>query len=417
MSGVLFRNFSYITLSQAANYIIPLITIPYISRVVGVEKFGALEFSYTIVLYFIQLVEFSFDITATRRMAVIHHNPVLVSRLFSTVFWSKMMLWAVSTLIFAILLMASGHLRPYLLPLVGYYFITLSFALSQNWFFQGLQRLGIVALASVGFKLIFALLLFLLVKEESDYFLVAVSTTVGYVVVSVITFLYAFRLMPAMKIYFPGVRLIVKNLKNGFFIFSAGMSNKFYALAGMYWAGTLLTAEQLGQFSAAHKLYMVMQSMMFYPVHMTLLPHLSKKMKDGFDAYKASLFRFMKWIFLATLAASALVFFLSPWIVRLLFGSDFYESYRIFNLFLPSLIAAVFINLIVYQAFIQLKRDDLHLKAHLVMVIISLAGNYLAIKHFGAFGGAGFRSAMDIVYVLLAWWWLTGAFNRYLKNS
>lgn len=417
MSGVLFRNFSYITLSQAANYLIPLITIPYISRVVGVEKFGSLEFSYAIVLYFIQLVEYSFDITATRRMAVISHNAILVSRLFSTVFWSKMLLWGVSTVIFALLLSLSSTLREYLWPLLGYYFITFSFVLNQNWFFQGLQKLGVVALANVGLKLIFALLLFLFVKEESDYYLVAVSTTIGYVLVSVLTFWYAFRLIPELRVYYPGLRLILRNIRNGFYIFSAGMANKVYALSGMYWAGTLISAAQLGQFSAAHKLYMVVQSMMFYPVQMTLLPHLSKKLKEGFEVYKKTFFRYLKWILLATSMASVLLYLMSPFVFKVLFGKDFLHAHSLFDLFIPSLVAGVFINLIVYQAFIHLKRDDLHFKVLVVMMIISITGNYTAIKHFGAFGGAGFRSIMDMLYVLISWWWLLRAFKQHLSKT
>ena len=417
MPAVLFRNLSYVTLSQAANYLIPLITIPYISRVVGVEKYGALEFSYTIVLYFIQIVEYSFDITATRRMAVISNNKILVSRLFSAVFWSKALLWLLSTLIFGVLLLVSETLRPYLAPMVCYYFTTTAFMLSQNWFYQGLQKLGIVALSSIGFKLVFALLLFVLVRKESDYYLVALSTTAGYVIVSMVTFLYSFKLMPGLRVYFPGLRLLIKNFKNGFYVFAAGMANKFYGLSGMYWAGMILSGVQLGQFSAAHKLFIVMQSMLFYPVHMTLLPHLSKKLKEGLEEYRKSLFRYLAWILAVTIVAVLVVFTISPWIVRLLFGTEFSGTHLIFNLFLPSLVFGVFINLFVYQAFIHLKRDDLHLKAHLVMVVISIVGNYWAIRYYHALGGAGFRSLMDVFYTIMAWWWLKGVFKKEIKTS
>lgn len=416
MSAVLFRNFSYLTLAQAANYLIPLITIPYISRVVGVEKFGALEFSYTIVLYFIQFVEYSFDITATRRMAVISDNSVLVSRLFSAVFWSKILLWTLSTFIFAIFLIFNESLQKFRLPLLGYYFITTSFALSQNWFYQGLQKLGVVALSNVGIKLVFALLLFFLVKKESDYYLVAVSTTAGYMIVSAITFSYAFKLVPDLRLYFPGFRLLMRNLKNGFYVFAAGMTNKIYGLSGMYWAGILLSGVQLGQFSAGHKLYLVMQSMLFYPVHMTLLPHLSIKLKEGLQAYRKSLYRYLKWILAVTLVIVLAVYGTSPWIIKVLFGYEFEGTHVIFNLFLPSLVCSVFINMFVYQAFIQLKRDDLHLKAHLIMMVVSVLGNYLAIRYYQAPGGAGFRSLMDVFYVVMSWWWLIEVFNKKVIN-
>lgn len=406
MPAYLFRNFSYITLSQAANYLIPLITIPYISRTVGVDKFGILEYSYTLTLYFIQIVEYSFDITATRRMAVIAHRPVLVSRLFSTVFWSKIFLWVMGALVFAAMMVLKRQLHPYMPALLGYFAMTISFVFTQNWFFQGLQKLGAVALANVAIKLIFALLLFSLVKNESDYYLVAVSTSLGYLIVSAFVFRYSFRLMPELRLRFPGIRLVLKNLTSGFYVFAGGMANKVYALGGMYWAGLLLSGATLGFYGAAHKLYLVAQSMMFYPLHMTLLPHLAQKASEGITMYKKVLFKYIKWLVVPFTGAGMLLFLVSEPVVKLLFGLEYRESIELFRWFIPSLVAGLFIHMFVYQAFIHLKKDDAHLKILLVMMVISLVGNYFAIRNFGAYGGAVFRSVMDAGYVLLAWRWV-----------
>lgn len=406
MPAVLIRNFSYITLSQAANYLVPLITIPYISRTVGVEKFGVLEYSYTLTLYFIQLVEYSFDITATRRMAVIAHRPALVSRLFSTVFWSKIFLWVFGAVIFFALLAFKRHLLPFLPALLGYFVMTVSYIFTQNWFYQGLQKLGILALANVGIKLIFALLLFLLVKKESDYYWVAVSTSVGYLIVSVALFAYSFKIMPLLRLRYPGLGLIFKNLAMGFFVFAGGMANKVYALSGMYWAGFLLSGASLGQFGAAHKLYLVVQSMMFYPLHMTLLPHLAQKVKEGKSFYRKVLFKYIKWLSTPFLAAAIILYLTSGFVIKVLFGAEYSESTWLFQWFIPSLVAGLFIHMFVYQAFIHLRRDDLHLKILVVMMVVSLVGNYFALRIYGPWGGAVFRSVMDIGYVLLAWWWV-----------
>jgi PST family polysaccharide transporter len=402
MKSLLLKNISYIGLSQAANYLLPLITLPYISRVVGVQNFGALEYAYIIALYFVQAVEYSFDVSATRRMAAISKRTSMVSRLFSAVLFAKIILWITSSIIFVILIQWIDAFSEYKTIIMIYYCLTISSVFTQNWFFQGLQKLKIIALANVSIKLIFTALLFILVREEKDYIWIALSTALGYLIVSGATFSYSFKIFPGLQIIPPRLKSITIILKKGFYIFVSGMANKLYTFSGMYWAGNLLTTFDLGIFGAAHKLFIVVQTMMFYPINLALLPHLAKKLKEGRDKYIDSLKNYAKTVSIIYIPSMLILYLITPYLVQILFGTEFSDSKQIFRFFIPSLTAGVFINLFMSQGLISIHKDALFLRITLLFSVISMIGNYFFILHFVAQGGALFRSLMDIFFAIVS---------------
>ena len=402
MKSLLLKNISYIGFSQAANYLLPLVTLPYISRVIGVENFGALEYAYIISLYFVQAVEYSFDVSATRRMAAISQRKTMVSRLFSSVLYAKIFLWITCSIIFILLIQTMDALSKHKTIIILYYLLTISSVFTQNWFFQGLQKLKIIALANVSIKLIFTALLFILVREENDYIWIALSTVLGYFIVSGATFLYTFKIFPGLKITPPRFKSIAVILQKGFYIFVSGMANKLYTFSGMYWAGNMLNTYDLGIFGAAHKLFIVVQTMMFYPINLALLPHLAKKLKDGKNKYIESLKSYAKTVSVIYIPGMIFLYILTPFIVQILFGTEFSETKQIFRFFIPSLTAGVFINLFMSQGLISIHRDAFFLRITLLFSIISIIGNYFFILHFNGQGGAIFRSLMDILFAFIS---------------
>ena len=95
----LLENFLSLSAWQAVNYIIPLITLPYQSRVLGVEKFGLVYFAIAFTVYFLVLTDFGFDLSATREIAVKRHNKKIISNIFSSVLTIKLLLVILSYII------------------------------------------------------------------------------------------------------------------------------------------------------------------------------------------------------------------------------------------------------------------------------------------------------------------------------
>src|SRR5690554_1052065 len=93
---VLFSNFGYMMLLQIAGYVFPLITIPYLARVIGVEGFGKIAFAAAVIIWFQTVTDWGFNYTATRDVAQNRDNLEKVSEIFSNVLWAKMLLMTIS---------------------------------------------------------------------------------------------------------------------------------------------------------------------------------------------------------------------------------------------------------------------------------------------------------------------------------
>ena len=85
----LLENFLSLGALQIVGYIIPLINLPYLSRILGVEKFGLVFFAFAFMQYFIMLTDYGFGLSATREIAINRHNSNNISNIFSAVTFIK----------------------------------------------------------------------------------------------------------------------------------------------------------------------------------------------------------------------------------------------------------------------------------------------------------------------------------------
>ena len=81
----LLKNISYLGVVQGLNYILPLITLPYLVRVIGVEKFGVISLATAVISFFLVITDYGFNYTATREVALNKNNNEELVNIFSSV--------------------------------------------------------------------------------------------------------------------------------------------------------------------------------------------------------------------------------------------------------------------------------------------------------------------------------------------
>src|SRR5205085_7415588 len=83
------RNALFLYGVQFSSYVFPLLTLPYLSRVLNPDRFGLVAFAQSFVWYFVTLTEYGFNLTATRRVAVERDNPEAVTLTFNSTLAAK----------------------------------------------------------------------------------------------------------------------------------------------------------------------------------------------------------------------------------------------------------------------------------------------------------------------------------------
>lgn len=335
----LFHNFASLSLLQAANYLLPLIVLPYLVRVIGVQKFGLIVFAQAVIQYFNIVTDYGFNLSATRDIAVNRKDIDKLSNIFFSVYATKSVLLLICFGVLVALVTLfdkfSSEAAVYLLT----YGIVLGNFLFPIWFFQGMEKMKYITIISVLGRVIYVGLLFTFVHQESDYVKVPLLNSIGAVTAGLISTVIAIRKFN-LRPHLPDFGAILNQFKASSQFFLSRVSVSIYTSFNTVVLGFFTSNELVGYYAAAEKLFIAMRTA-FNPLVQTLYPYM---------ASQANVKLFKK-IFVVALGfavvLAAAVFFLSDNIVELVFGGGFELSgkiLRLFSLVVPFVVASIILG-------------------------------------------------------------------------
>lgn len=254
MNKRLVENIVSLAVIQGFGFILPLLTLPYLVRVLGVEHFGVVGLALAVVMCFDIVVKFGFDLSATRDVSLHRGDNEKLSKIFSNVMGLKLVLITVSAPVFLILVnsidVMSQHSSLYYLTFV----LVVGNALFPTWYFQGIERMKYVTYLHLTVQFLYLALIFIFVKNEADYVYVALlnglsSLLVGAVSIVILVCKFDVRFTLPKKID------IVKTFTDGFHFFLsklASQGSRYYAVAiiGIGFGNTVV-----GYYVMAEKLF------------------------------------------------------------------------------------------------------------------------------------------------------------------
>ncbi len=322
----IFSNFVSLSALNAFSFLFPLITVPYLTRVLEPEKFGIVSFALVVMQYFIILTSFGFAFSATQQISINRDNIKKVSEIFSAVISVKLLLTLLSAAILAILFITTEQFRTDKMVFICSFGIVLGDALLPLWLFQGMEKMKFMTLVNFISKLLFTLLIFVFVKTQQDYLLVPLFTAAGYFAAGLISFVIAFSIFK-LKIILPNIKTIKEQISASWAIFISTLSINLYRNANTLLLG-LLTGNYaiVGIYSSAEKIIKGLQSLVS-PVSDALFPYLSRRLAGGNDSENTKfIFKLGKYYFVALLPISLLLIFFAYPIVELVLGTKFLDA-------------------------------------------------------------------------------------------
>src|SRR5690606_6116995 len=179
--SALASNFGYLMLLKIAGYVFPLITIPYLAHVIGVEGFGKIAFAAAVIVWFQTITDWGFDYTATRDVAQNRENAEKISEIFSNVLWARIILMMLS---FGLLL-AAITIVPYFyenrIILLLTFLMVPGHIMFPDWFFQAMERMKYITIFNLLSKALFTTMVFIFINEKEDYVLQPIFMSLGYI--------------------------------------------------------------------------------------------------------------------------------------------------------------------------------------------------------------------------------------------
>jgi PST family polysaccharide transporter len=321
------KNFTILMTLQMSTYLAPLLTLPWLARVLGPSEYGRLSFGLAFTAYFISLTNYSFSLTATPKISINRDSRELRSQ----VFWETILTQAALAVAGLIVLIVLTSAIPYLeenreLLLLGYG-QAIGAMLIPTWYFQGIEDLGMLS----GFVFVGRALsipaMYLFVRQHDDaYIAMAVNALVPLLSgIAICTYLYFRRELDFVRVSF---KTIIGRLKEGWSVFIATSLVDIYASSNIVLLTFISGNVAAGYFAAGDKLIRAALNML-QPLKTAAYPRVSFLMHHAKD----DAFAFLRKMFVlqGTIVSliSLCIFFAAPLAVKILYGPQFLPTVEV----------------------------------------------------------------------------------------
>ncbi|MCL6558778.1 MAG: flippase [Firmicutes bacterium] len=336
----LFENIVSLFVLQGANYLLPLITLPYLVRVLGPEKFGLVTFAQAFIAYFVILADYGFNLSATREIAMHRHNLRKVAEIFSAVITIKLCLMITGFFIMAGIVYTVPHFHADWPVYWVSYLAVAGSALFPIWLFQGMERMSYITSFNIVARTVVVVGIFLWVNSAGDYIIAAGLQAAAPVLAGILSWPVVLKLLGEHRPLLPSRIILRGQLKEGWHAFLSTSAISLYTASNTFILGLIAGNTAAGLFSAAEKLIKAVQGLLG-PISQAIYPHINALIVQSRTEALAFIYKSLRWIGTLSFLASISIFTLAESIVTLALGPQFQETVPLLRwmAFLPFIIA------------------------------------------------------------------------------
>lgn len=274
------RNGMWMYALQIFNTVIPLLTLPYITRILGEAGYGVFSFALNLIGYLQVFIEYGFPLSATREVVLCNGDKSKLSHVFSSVLYARLCLLLTSLLILVGVVFLFGENQLQKLCMVILSICLLGTCLQQDWMFQGMQKMKYISVINILGRVVSVILIFCLVKQSDDLLLYCLLYSVPLLFGGVVGTVFAKKAF-ALSFVRLSFKQIMEALKKGFFVFTTSLSAKIFGAIGITFLGFFSTDATVGIYSAIQKIPQTIM-LAWSPISQVLYPISSQRMQQSF---------------------------------------------------------------------------------------------------------------------------------------
>lgn len=390
------ENYFFMTVLQVINSLFYVMIYPYLIRTLGAESYGLYIYALSIVTYFIFIVNFGFDLPATKAVAQENDNPTAIANVLSCIFTAKIYMLVVSVLIFFVLLITIPFLREHYLLFVIVFGQTINFALFPTYYYQGMQKMKTATIIQVIFKLLSLPFIFVLVKSSSDLSVFAIISTTTMIIGGLVAIL---MVVFVDKLYIRWVSFseLRKWFKEAFPFFLSNSVGTLKEQGIPIIIGAFFGMRDVAIYDLANKLIIIPRTVLM-SLNAALFP------KVVTENNKATIQKIIKYEFLIGLSVIGLIVAFGYWVILFLGGESMTDAYPLAIVLSVTVLSWLVVGAIISFLFIPNHKYYLvtinQILALISVALFILCGFSIKISIFVLVGALAFSGIVEIIFCL-----------------
>lgn len=397
------KNFFYSSILTTANYIVPLITYPYVSRVLGATNIGICNFVDSVINYFVIFSMLGISTIGIREVAACKGNKQQLSKTFSSLLSINILTTGalLITLIFATLLVPKFVDYKQML-FVGSFKLLFNCFLIE-WFFRGLEDFKYITVRSIIVRLVYVVAVFVFVRDADDYLYYYILTTLVVIINAVINLAYSGKFA-----HFSFKNLSIKPFLKPLVVL--GIYNillSMYTSFNVVYLGFVGGDTQVGYYTTATKIHSIILSI-YTAFTGVMLPRMSVLIAENKeDEFKSMISKSFEVLFCFSFPIMIFSVVFAPEIIRLISGTGYEPAIPCLRIILPLIIIIGYEQILVTQTLVPKKLDKAVLINSIIGALVGVVGNVLLVKFFMAEGSSATWLISELSVLLSAQYFVT----------
>ena len=403
-------NFGMNALLTLTSIIFPIISFPYVSRVLLPEGTGKVSFAVSLITYFVMLSQLGIPTYGIRACARVRDDREELSRVTHELLFISLIMSLVSYL----LLFALIFFIPRLYSEKTLYYITslmiIFGAIGAEWLYKGLEQYTFITIRSVICKVIALIAMLLLIRERSDYLIYGAITVFAGSAPGLINFICAGRYISFKPV---GGYDIKRHLKPVMVFFAMSCATTIYTHLDTVMLGFMTNDTEVGYYNAAVKIKAVLVSLVT-SLGAVLLPRASYYIEQGNFSKFVDISR-KAFYFVLSVSVPLILYFIlfAKESINFISGPAFSGSIAPMQIIMPTLLFIGITNIIGIQMFIPLGKEKVVLLSVIVGAVVDVIVNIILIPGYASAGAAAGTTIAEVAVLIVQ----VVALRRYFREK
>ena len=385
-------------IKQLCAVIFPLITFPYISRVLGADNYGKVNFAHSVVSYFVVFASLGLQSYGTREGARLRNNKEQVNQFASEVFSLNTLAVLIAYGVLAALLLCVDAFSGYTGLILVQSLVILFNWIGMDWVNSAFEDYTFITVRYIVAQILSIAAMFLFVRDSEDYFIYAVITVLAGSGANLLNLIYI-RKYVRVRLRF--TRAMFRHLAPLLILLGNAIAVSIYINSDVTVLGLMRTDAEVGIYSVATKVYTIVKQLM-NAMLIVFVPRLSalvgNEQETEYRAMLNKLFGALVCLLLPTIMG---LMMLSEEVVLLISGAEFSEARKSLAVLCVSLGFAVFACFFSNCVLLPMKRDKRILTATATGCVVNVVLNFIAIPYLGHVGAAITTAIAEAVVMVM----------------